>query len=127
ATLLHGTAVERSTPWAYFHISKADTTVVANDTAYTDIVLDSSSLRGNHKYHDTVTFDPTVLSLLGGRNQPATLISPNSVVFSGTLDFDFPGHVIETLLWRTLLGPNNFSNISSIFVSDTSLAVHFAP
>ncbi len=118
--VLRGIGFTRSSSWAHFTISSA--AARAGDTVTTSITLDSSSLTGLDAVRGVISYDPMVVSPLGGFSFAIQPILPDSVVVMGTIDFSSPG-LIEDISWLTLLGPRASSIIGFQLSTDTALNV----
>jgi hypothetical protein len=100
---LRGIGTTLKNPWAHFTISSVS--AKAGENATTSITLDSSSLKGSHPVRGVVSFDPSVVYFMQGSPVFAQSIDPDSVLFSTSINFDFPGPV-EYISWMALLGPH---------------------
>ena len=120
--VLHGigAAPLAATQWAYFTISSAAAN--AGNSVTTTITLDSSSLTSSHTIRAAVSYDPDVVSPLMGFSFPTQPVLPDSVTFSGAIDFS-NHHPIEYITWLTLLGPRASTAIKLALTADTPVNV----
>ncbi len=109
-----------ATQWAHFTISSAS--AAAGDFVTTTITLDSSSLMNSHQIRAAVSYDPVVVSPITGFTFPITPVLPDSVTFSGKIDFGNPG-LIESITWLTLLGSRASTAIGLRLTTDTPVNV----